>query len=41
MEWEKLGLIWSASEKLSWGSMGTLTPTPFLMEMELFVFTVG
>jgi hypothetical protein len=31
MEWEKLGLIWSASENLAWGSMGTLTPTPYLM----------
>jgi hypothetical protein len=31
MEWEKLGLIWNASDNLTWGSMGTLTPTPYLM----------
>lgn len=31
MEWEKLGLIWKASENLTWGSMGTLTPTPYLI----------
>ena len=31
MQWEKLGLIWNASDHLPWGSMGTLTPTPYSM----------
>lgn len=28
MKWQKLGAIWRASDKLSWGTGGTLTPTP-------------
>jgi hypothetical protein len=31
MEWKKLGLIWNSSKCLSWGNMGTLTPTPYLI----------
>ena len=31
MKWEKLGLAWSAKDHLAWGTMGTLTPTPFNM----------
>jgi len=32
MLWEKLGPIWSAKDHLSWGSMGTLTPTPIKLK---------
>ncbi len=31
MIWQRLGKIWLASDHLSWGSMGTLTPTPYLL----------
>lgn len=31
MKWEKLGLVWNASNHLKWGDMGTLTPTPYLL----------
>lgn len=31
MRWEKLGAIWSAKDQLNWGQMGTLTPTPYLI----------
>jgi hypothetical protein len=35
MKWEKLGCIWKASDFLSWGSMGTLTPTPLKLKGDL------
>jgi hypothetical protein len=31
MIWQRLGKIWLASDHLQWGSMGTLTPTPYLI----------
>lgn len=31
MIWKKLGQVWRAEEHLTWGSMGTLTPTPFMI----------
>lgn len=35
MIWEKMGQIWRASDHLDWGSMGTLTPTPYLLDVGL------
>jgi len=29
MIWEKMGQIWKAGDHMSWGSNGTLTPTPY------------
>ena len=31
MRWEKLGRIWDAKSFLDWGKMGTMTPTPILL----------
>jgi hypothetical protein len=31
MKWKKLGKVWSAKSVLSWGAMGTLTPTPIIL----------
>lgn len=32
MEWKKLGFVWRGGEFLPWGVMGTLTPTPVVLQ---------
>ena len=32
MIWKKYGHIWSAKNKLPWGRMATLTPTPLIIK---------